>query len=228
VSSPSLAAFRLADSFLPEGSDTLSYGLEQLVADGAVDDADDLAAVLETFLRRQVGGCDLVALRHAHEAMMDGDIDGVCRADRELAAVTMAREARESATRSGGRLLALQSDLCDDERLAAYAERVDEDAAPGNYPVVLGAIAAIEGVDADMACRVACHGFVTGLVGATQRLAAIGHTDAQRAIRDCQPTVETVVAESAEHDLTAMTSFTPRIEIASATHERADRRLFVS
>ena len=43
-----LESFRLADSFLPVGTYSVSYGLEQFVADGRVKDAADLEALLET------------------------------------------------------------------------------------------------------------------------------------------------------------------------------------
>jgi len=68
-----LAALRLADSSLPVGTDSVSYGLEQFVADDRVQDADDLRKLLETYLRRQLGVADLVALRAAHKGATSGD-----------------------------------------------------------------------------------------------------------------------------------------------------------
>jgi urease accessory protein UreF len=58
-----LESMRLADSSLPVGTDSVSYGLEAFVAADRVEDADDLAGLLETYLRRQLGPGDLVALR---------------------------------------------------------------------------------------------------------------------------------------------------------------------
>jgi len=223
-----LEAFRLADSFLPVGTYTVSYGLEQFVADDRVADAEDLEALLGTYLRQQVGPAELVALRAAYAAASEGDLDGICDADRRLAAVTLAKEFRESAEQSGDRLLSLQTELRDDALLADYAERVSEGDAPGNYAVVLGLATALAGVDERRACLLCCHGFVTGLLGAAQRLLSLGHTDAQRILDDLRPVMTAAVDDSAEGDIDAMTPFAPLVDVLAADHERAQRRLFAS
>ena len=224
----SLEALRLADSFLPVGTDSISYGLEQFVQEGRIEDATDLRAVLETYLRNQVGTADLVALRAAHAAAREGDVAGVCDADRRLEAVTLPAEFREGAAGSGARLLSLQRDLRSDPVLDGYADRIDADAAPGLHPVVFGAVAATAGIDARTACLACCHGFLTGLLGAAQRLLSVGHTATQRVLDELHPTVRAAVAESADRTLDDMSSFTPLVDVLSADHERADRRLFLS
>ena len=223
-----LEAFRLADSFLPVGTYTVSYGLEQFVADDRVEDAEDLDALLSTYLRRQVGPAELVALRAAHAAARDGDLDSVCAADRRLAAVTLAAEFRESAQQSGERLLSLQSDLRDDDLLARYADRVADGDAPGNYAVVLGLTTGLAGVAERQACLLCCHGFVTGLLGAAQRLLSLGHTDAQRILDDLRPVMTDAVDDSAGRTVDEMTPFAPLVDVLAADHERAQRRLFAS
>lgn len=228
-----LESMRLADSSLPVGTDSVSYGLEAFVAADRVEDADDLAGLLETYLRRQLGPGDLVALRAAHagataDATGEGDLEAVCRADRRLEAVTLPAEFRESAARTGGRLLSLQRELRDDPFLDEYAAAVEDGEAPGAYPVVLGVVAARAGVDERRTCLVACQEFATAFVGAAQRLLQLGHTDVQRAIVECQPTMAAAVADSVDRSLADMTPFAPLVDVQSAAHERADRRLFLS
>ncbi|MDG5778069.1 urease accessory UreF family protein [Haloarculaceae archaeon H-GB2-1] len=223
-----LASFRLADSFLPVGTYSVSYGLEQFVQSGRVEDAADLTALLETYLRRQLETASLVALRAAHDAAAGDDLDAVCEADRRLLAVTLAAEFRADATRAGDRLLTLQRDLETDPFLEAYADRVADDTAPGTHSAVLGAVAARAGVSERRACLVCCHGFVTDLLGAAQRLLAFGHTDAQRVLTDLQPVIVDAVEGSADCSLDDLIAFTPLVDLVSAEHERADRRLFSS
>lgn len=228
MSGASLAALRLADSALPVGTDSVSYGLEQFVERGDVDDAESLRRLLETYLRRQLGPGDLVALRAARAGIAGEDVERVVTADRRLSAVTLAAEFRDSSTRTGERLLTLQRDLADDPVLDAYADRVGNGAAPGNYAAVLGAVCEREGIAADDACRVACHEFVTGLLGAAQRLLGIGHTAVQRTHDDLRPAMTAAVDASADRRLEEMDPYAPLVDIASAEHERADRRLFLS
>ena len=223
-----LESFRLADSFLPVGTYTVSYGLEQFIQDDRVENAADLEALLSTYLRRQVGPAELVALRAAHAAATEGNLDAVCRADRRLSAVTLAAEFRESARQSGDRLLSLQTDLRDEALLDRYAERVDGDGAPGNYAVVLGVATALADVAVREACLLCCHGFVTGLLGAAQRLLSLGHTDAQRILDDLQPVMTAAVDESTNREIGEMTPFAPLVDVLAAEHERAERRLFAS
>jgi urease accessory protein len=227
VTDSTLTAFRLSDSFLPVGTFTVSYGLEQLVQADRVTDAETLERLLETYLREQLGSAELVALRAAYDAAADCDVDGICVADRRLTAVTLPKEFRESSERSGNRLLSLQRELQTSDLLDQYARRVDTEV-PGNHAVVLGAVAATADIDARRACLLCCHGFVTGLLGAAQRLMAIGHTEAQRILDTLQPAIVAAVDDSAERTLAEMTTFSPLIDIYAADHERADRRLFVS
>jgi urease accessory protein len=142
--------------------------------------------------------------------------------------VTLAAEFRESAEQSGARLLSLHRDLGAAPLVERYAERVEHDDAPGHYPVVLGAVAEGAGIDERTACLVCCHGFVTGLLGAAQRLLSVGHTDTQRVLEGLQPAIRDAVDDSATRTLDEMTSFTPLVDVLSADHERADRRLFLS
>lgn len=223
-----LAGLRLADSFLPVGTDSLSYGIEQFVAADAVTDADDLCGLLENYLRAQFGPGDLVALRAAHAGASADDPVAIAAADRRLTAVTLAAEFRESSTLAGERLLALQSDLRDDDLIGEYATLVAAGDAPGNHAVVLGTVMEREGVPVREACLLACHSFVTGLLGATQRLLRLGYTEVQRVLADLGPAMSTAVEDSADGTLDDLSPFAPLVEIRSAEHERADRRLFRS
>jgi urease accessory protein len=224
-----LAAFRLADSALPVGNDSVSYAVEQFVAEGRVSDDGDLRDLVETYLRRQFGPGDLVALRHAREAAAgpDPDLPGIVETDRRLTAVTTSAEFRESSERTGERLLALQSDLREDSLLDAYADRLGTDA-PGNYAVVLGTVAAREDVPARETCLLACHELATALSQAAQRLCGISHTDLQRTVDDLRPAMVDAVDDSAGRSLSEMEPFAPLVDVLSAEHERADRRLFLS
>ncbi|WP_255152238.1 urease accessory protein UreF [Halorarius halobius] len=223
-----LEAFRLGDSFLPVGSYTVSSGLEQFVQNDRIENATDLEALLRTYLRQQVGRADLVALRAAHTGARADDLDAVSAADDRLAAVTLSAELRETAQRLGARLLSLERDLHDGGHVEAYAERVDAGATPGTYAVVLGLTTGSAGIEERRACLLYCHGFTTGLVGSAQRLLSFGHTEAQRLIDGLTPAMIAAVDTSEGRSLDSMDPFCPLVDILSAEHERADRRLFVS
>ncbi|WP_380678945.1 urease accessory protein UreF [Salinigranum sp. GCM10025319] len=234
--SASLAAFQLADSFLPVGTYTLSYGLEQFAATDRVEDADDLHALLVDYLRRQVGPCDVVALAAAWErAGADGEgadeadaLDRVAAVDERQRSVTLPREFRDSSEKSGRRLLELVAETTDDHLVRAYHERVVAGEAPGNHAVALGLVARRQGIARDEACLLACHSFVVGLLGAAQRLVRLTHTDAQRLLSDLNPVIAEVCETYAGRDPETMAPFAPLVDVMGMGHERAERRLFVS
>lgn len=221
---PTLTAFQLADSFLPVGSYSCSYALEQFVESGRVEDAADLRRLLATFLRRQVGPAELVALRAAHESAREGDVDGIVTADERLHAATLPAEFRESATRTGGRLCDLWLQTREPPLLSAYADRDP----PRQYPVVLGAVAALDEVEERRACLLHCYSFLSDMLGAAQRLLSLGHTEAQEIVEASKPVASEAVEASAGRTVEEMAPFAPRVDLESARHERADRRLFVS
>lgn len=223
-----LESLRLADSFLPVGTDSVSYALEQSVADDSIETADDLHDLVGSVLRRQHAHADLVALRAAHAGAAGGDLAAVERADRRLTAATLPAEFRESSERTGKRLLTLQRDLREADLLERYGDAVDAGDAPGNHAVILGTVAALAGVSEREACLLACHEFATAQLAAAQRLLRLGHTDVQRVLDDLRPAIVDAVEASADRSLDDMTPFAPLLDVRSAEHERAERRLFLS
>jgi len=220
-----LTAFQLADSFLPTGTYSSSYALEQFVQDGRVETAEDLQGLLETYLRRQIGPAELVALRHAHRAATDDDLTALLDADRQLHATTLPAEFRESATRSGARLCDLWIETREEVPLLVEYRSADP---PQQYPGVLGAVTASAGIGAERACLLHCYSFLSDMLGAAQRLLSLGHTEAQAIVEASKPVARAAVDDSEGRALADMTPFAPLVDVEAAAHERAQRRLFVS
>jgi urease accessory protein len=105
---------------------------------------------------------------------------------------------------------------------------VDTDDTPGNYAVVLGIVTGLEGVSVHDACLLACHSFVTGLLGADSACFGWVTQTSSGCLTTFIQGMSAAVEDSADRTLDEMTPFAPLIEIRSAEHERADRRLFKS
>lgn len=231
-----LMALRLSDSFLPVGTYTSSYGVEQYINEGRIETDEELGELIEAYLRRVVGPAETVALGNAHGAAAAGDLEGVLAADERLHAATLPAEFRSSSTKAGDKLLELIAET--DEGLFAdadldgvagrYADAVESGDTPGSYPVVLGVVAQRAGIDRREACLVGAYSFATGILGAAQRLGRFGHTDIQAQLAALLPVIESVCAEYADADLETLASFAPLAETMGMAHERADRRLFMS
>ena len=228
-----LTALRLADSFLPVGTYTASYGIEQYVNEGRLEDADALCALLEGYLRRLVGPVDVVALSNAHAASAAGDLEHLLATDERLHAVTLPAEFRRSATLAGEGLCSLFDSIATSPGegstpAAAYAAAVEADETPGNYAVVLGLLTASSGISRRDACLLGAYTFVTETLGAAQRLGRFGHTEIQHILSALLPVVAAVCDRYADADLETMGSFAPLVDVMGMRHERADVRLFTS
>jgi urease accessory protein len=227
-----LTAMRLADSFLPVGTYTASYGIEQYINDGRIETADELGELIEAYLRRIVGPADTVALANAHRAAEDGSLERILAADERLHAATLPAEFRNSSTKAGTTLVELllesDPDLVDGGVSADYADAVVAGETPGSHPVVLGVVTQSAGIDRQTACLVGAYSFVTELLGAAQRLGRFGHTDIQAQLTQLLSVVESISAAYVDADLDELASFAPLAEVMGMRHERADRRLFMS
>ena len=77
-----LAALQHGDSFFPSGTFSFSWGLETLVADGAVESAADVRRFVEGQLTSRWATCDRLALVAAYRAA--DELDEVADVDDKL------------------------------------------------------------------------------------------------------------------------------------------------
>ena len=235
-SSSFLTALRLSDSMLPVGTYTASYGVEQYINEGYVETTDELGELIEGYLRGVIGPAEIVALSHAHRSAAASDLEGVLAADERLGATTLPAEFRESSEKAGEKLLSLLIEIDEgpfaDAECARivdeYTAALESGSTAGHYPVVLGMVCQQSGVDCREAALVSAYSTVSGLLGAAQRLGRFGHTDIHSQLSALFPVVEAVCEQHHDAELQAMCSFAPLADVMGMTHERADRRLFMS
>ncbi len=228
-----LTALRLADSMLPVGTHTASYGIEQYLNEDAIDTAEELRTLVAGYLKGMIGPGEIVALGHAHRAAANDDISGVMTADERLGAATVPAEFRHSLTKAGTKLLDLlrasESGQHEAEDVfTEYAVACENGEASGYYPVVLGIVCQQAGLGSQQAAMVSAYSSTTELLAAAQRLGRFGHTAIQIQLSNLFPVIVSISKEYHNADLDAMYSFTPLAEIRGMNHEYADRRLFMS
>ncbi|WP_326835491.1 urease accessory UreF family protein [Amycolatopsis rhabdoformis] len=229
-----LSVLQLSDSAFPSGRYTLSYGLETLVQSGFLATPSD-PRVLTTLLRDQVllgvAPSDGVALACAHRATASGeslDLECVTRADERLTAVKLAREARETSTRTGRALLRIATAVFATPALRHYAEGVAKGRSPGNHAVVLGIVSASVGVPRLEAVAGELFAFSAAWVAAAVRLAVTDHATAQAVLHDVRAATAEAARDAADQEPDDITSCTPLLDVAAMRHEETQLRLFAS
>jgi urease accessory protein len=222
-----LTALQLGDSFFPSGLYTQSHGLESFVAAGARGPAQ-IEPLLHAYLLHAAGPADALAARWTLRAATQGDLGLVASVDERLEAAKLAAEARLASRRCGGRVLLLAAQLYDDERLHAYARRVDARQVPGHQAVALALACAAAGLDEETAVLVELHSFAVSLLGAAVRLAALESAEAQALLARAHSVIARAAAAHEGLDWRDIGGFAPGIDLMQFRHRFADAHMFVS
>lgn len=217
------ACLQNADSFFPAGGIAFSWGLETLIADGCVRDADEVEAFVLAQLVHRWNVADRPALVGAHRMR---DIEGVCGIDAQVEAMTLATELREGSRRAGASLLSVHARL-GTAGVQAYQDAVRAGRARGHLPVVQGWVWRGAGMSEVAAQAVSAHTFCVALLGAALRLGTIGHLHAQRILLAARSRMVEVLRTPAL-EVEAMYSCVPATEIAAMRHEAQPSRLFAN
>jgi urease accessory protein len=204
-----LIALQHGDSFFPSGAVSFSWGIETLVADGRITNAEDVGRFIAAQLTGRWATSDRPVLIAAHAAT--GDLGAIAHADALLEASA---------------LLNVHTRLGTDGA-AGYQALVRQGAAPGHAPAVQGLIGRAVDLDVDAACLVAAHGLCVGLLGAALRLGVTGHVDSQRLLARLHETITAIAAEPAPA-LDALHAYAPAGDIAMMRHETQTSRLFAN
>jgi len=237
-----LNLLHLADSAFPVGAHAHSYGLETLVTEGAVTDAETLRALLRLQLLAVLARTDLVALRWAHDLAGTHNVAALRRLDAELSALKPVREWREGSSGAGRRMLvtargflAAARERDDDGRdgeavVDALARDADADAAVvgPHHALAYGVVGRALGIDADALARAYAFGVVAASVSAAVRLIPLGQTAAQAALHALKGACAEAARVSSTHPRDDMGGGLPLLDIAGMRHERAPARLFIS
>lgn len=232
-----LGALQLADSAFPNGRYTLSHGLESFVQEGLVTPATSRSDLLEHVadqLEHGIAPADGVALAWAHRSVGGSpttspyDAELALAADVRLSAVKLAREARETSTRSGRATLRTAKDAFPGRAVAAYGDLVRDGTAPGNVAVVLGLVTAEQEVPCSEAVAMELYAFAAGWLNAAMRLGVADHRAVQAVLHDCGPVIARAARASCAAALEDMSSCTPLADVMAMHHELATLRLFTS
>lgn len=216
-----LTALQFGDGQFPAGAFAFSWGLESLIADGAVARADFPAFLLAQLAYRWASFDRIVVIR-AHEAARD--IGQLCELDDFVDAATTVDAGRLGSKRAGRALLSTHHRL-GIPGAAALRQAVTTGRAAGHLAVVQGCVLAGLGLDRMTALTVSAYSTASALSTAAIRLGLIGHLDAQRALLAAHPYLSGAIKRD-DADLDGASSFVPTADIAMMRHALQTQRLF--
>ena len=213
-----LRLLQLADSALPIGSASHSFGLESVVEDGLLP-GGDLDSFFADYMQEN-GALEAGYCRAAHQlAPWCAEVFAPVWRDlnQRLSARKAARESRDASLALGRRFLALAS------RLLPFLPAVFD--TESHHVTAFGLVAALAGIDERSTVLAWLHQSITVWVSAAQRLAPLGQTRASALLWSLKPLLAEIAQSSTCADAGC---FIPIPEIASMRHAKLSTRLFIS
>jgi urease accessory protein len=209
-----LRLLQLADSALPIGGLAHSFGLEALVAEADLTEAD-LAHYFAEWLQG-TGRVEAAFCMHAHGVEDD---EAWLALNARLSVWKPARESREASLRLGKRFLSLAATLM--ERPLGASGEV-------HLATAFGCVAAALQLPSKMAAAAFLHQSLSGAISACQRLLPVGQTTAMRLLWSLKPGMLESVEAAAITPIEELSNLQPMLEVASMRHPHLATRLFIS
>ncbi len=227
-----LYLLQMADSALPIGSQSHSFGLETLVSDGTLD-----AGRLECFLHgylTEVGAMDGLFCRAGYEVSQETRAqafqDNWLAVNQRCAAIRAARESRGASAALGKRLLGLAANLISDARVHQAIEITRQNSTEVYHAPVFGFMAGIMALGEEPAVLAFLQQSIGGLLAATQKLMPVGQSQIVNVLWRLKPAIAAAAAASQGSDwqTSLVSSFAPGLDIGSMRHSTLPVRLFIS
>ncbi len=227
-----LQLMQLADSALPIGSTSHSFGLETLVGEGYL-----TVEQLEAFLRdyfEEAGRLESVSCRTAYRLAslpeQDTFAKGWTQLNQYLSAFKTSRESRVASATLGRRFLQLVQNL-EALPMLSYALQVTKsEGASIHYSPAFGLVGGALKIEETLVVLAYLQQSLAGLVSACQRLMPLGQSQASRILWRLKPTLLSIAeqSKSVSMDSDAITIFTSLLDVGSMRHPNLPTRLFIS
>jgi urease accessory protein len=220
-----LRLFQIADSALPIGGYTHSWGLETAIAHGLVNGPETLERWVDHWLRASLGPLEGVLVASACR------LAGACAADmaelNELMEVSVAPPTIRQASREmGDQLMVLGSTWpWSARRVEAYLQDRGEG---WHHPVVFGLLGALAGAGPLDVVTAYLHQAALGLISAGVRAIPVGHTHGQQVLAYVHEGIGGLAAELCERGPETAGAGCPYYETLCDEQTRLYARMFRS
>lgn len=197
----------------PVGAFSYSHGLETVIRDGTIADADTLSAWIAGLIEHGSGWTDAVLFKAAWEA----NAEGLAEVAALAAALTPCLERRRETLGQGEAFL-----------IAARAWGPPPLSGAVAYPVAVAAVTAAANIPLETALTAWLHAFAANLVSVAVRAVPLGQTYGVAVIADLEPVILAAAARAAASSLDDLGASALLSDIAAMRHETLGVRLFIS
>ena len=208
------------DSFFPSGSYAHSFGLEGLIQSGVVSDQESLAVYLYNAVLPALQHSELPYLRFAYHAALAEDFPKLAALNASYNAMKGSRELREASLKIGSQRLRMLKELKSHALWHVLPE--------GHAVIIAGVEALVMGIPLNEMMSAYYYQSIVSPLSASLKLLKIGHTAVQRLLKTYSGQGPAIVAASESVTEERAGWFSLLVDVASARHETAYSRLFIS
>lgn len=223
-----LYLLHVANGSFPIGTFSHSYGLETLIQQGQITDAQGLSDVAHLWLRYGVATSEGGAVAIAFRATRENDFTRLAELDEVLTALKLTRETREASIKIGHAFLRTMSSTFGWERVTQYCRATAEGWCVGHYATAFGVAAADAGGSVTEALLAFLHSALYSILGVAARIVPLGQRDVQHVLAGSWPHIRACAETALVLDLEDLSVPATFFDIASMHHERLYSRLCMS
>jgi urease accessory protein len=224
-----LHLLQIADSALPIGGYTHSWGLEAAIARGLVHDPESLERWTGRWLRTCLGPLEGVLVASACRAARAGTPADLPALNRLAEVSIMPPSTRCASREMGVQLLALGATWawCA-PGLATFVQALPEERDRWHHPVAFGLLGALAGGGPEDVLTAYLHPAALGMFGAGVRAIPVGHTHGQQILAYLHDDIRDLAAALGDRDAETAGAGCPFYEILCDEQTRLYARMFRS
>lgn len=223
-----LGLLQASDSLYPTGAYAHSFGLEGLVDAGVVKDRETLRRFVLLSVLPTLRNVELPLASHAWRAFGAEDWAKVGELCALAAALRAPRETRQASIAIGRQRAELLAHIQAAPLAQAYVARAAAAGWPHAAALSTALEARVHGAPLSAVLAATCYAAVAGVIAAAMKVLRLGQNAAQTLLTEALALCPAIVNAAAALPLDEIGWFNPWLDVASARHETAAARLFIS
>ena len=218
------------DTLFPSGGYAHSYGLEEMVALGKVQSKEDLEGFLMQEILPSLEKLELPYLRYSVEAVEKNDLEELAKINEEISAWKLTREIRDAGNSQGAQLLRMILEIYQCPLSKELKQLLQGRGDQCQHITATALLRNKQKAPLDSSMIAWIYQAVSNFCSASIKLLRLGELACQKIINRCinGEKIQGLLARSVEVKREEAGFFNPMLDLASARHELAFSRLFIS
>ena len=218
------------DTLFPSGGYAHSYGLEELVAQGRISSEKDLEEFLMTDVLPALESLELPYLRFCLQAVSNRELEMLISLNEEISAWKLTREIREAGKSQGSQMIRMIREIYQCPVSDEFQKMLSKSREQCQQITATALLRNAQGVPLASSMIAWIYQAVSNFCSASIKLLRLGEIACQKIIHRSleKQKIQKVIFNSLEVHREKSGFFNPLLDLASARHELAFSRLFIS